>query len=77
MATIRKINNRYKITVSLGYDQNHKQIRKSVIFTPTETAPTKIQKEVQSFAASFEQKVKNGVYYDGDNMTFRQFVDLW
>lgn len=77
MATIRKIDNRYKITVSLGYDENHKQIRKSIMFTPSETAPTKVKKEVQTFATSFEKKVKNGEYYDGENMTFREFAKKW
>lgn len=77
MANIRKVGNAYKITVSLGRDQNGNQIRKYLTYTPKEKAPSKIQKEVQAAAVDFEQRVKNGKYYDGDSMSFRQFVSVW
>lgn len=74
---IQKRGNSYRIKVFLGYDENNKQITKSVSYTPKETAPTKIKKEVEAFAHDFENKVKNGEYYDGNNMTFSDFVEVW
>ena len=77
MATILKRGNSYRITVSLGYDDNGNQIRKYATYKPKETAPKKIEREVQAFAVKFEESVLNGTYYDGENLTFREFVNIW
>lgn len=45
MATIRKKkDNKYEITVSLGYDINGKQIRKYLTYTPKAKTPKQIEK---------------------------------
>ena len=46
-------------------------------FTPTETAPTKIQKELAAFVADFEEKIRTSSIYDGSRMTFRQYTEKW
>ncbi len=78
MASIKKRGDSYLVTVSLGYDdKTKKKIVKSKTYKPKETAPKKIEREVQAFAVKYEEEVRNNKYYDGDNMTFRQFVDIW
>lgn len=78
MATIRPVENgKYKITVSNGRDLNDKQIRKTVTYTPKAKTPKAIEKEVEKFAQDFEDRLKNGDYLSGDEITFREFVKIW
>lgn len=65
--------------VSLGIDQDGKQIRKSTTYTPkaSDDTPQKQMREVQAFAAEFERQVKDGEYYDGDNLTVEQYSKIW
>ena len=77
MASIVKRGNAYLITVCDGVDANGKTVRKHMTFHPTETAPTKIQKEVQRAASDFEKRVKSGAYYEGDRMSFRDLAEKW
>ena len=83
MASIKMIEQKdgtisYKITVSLGRDKaTNKQILKYTTYTPKEKAPTKIEKEVNTFAADFEQKAKNGDLVSGDKVTVDEFVKIW
>ena len=70
----------YKITVSVGYDQNNKKIRKTTTFTPTtpETSPRKRLKEIEDFARDFERKVLSGDVVEHDKITFIKFTeDVW
>lgn len=68
----------YQITVSLGRDKaTNKQILKYATYVPKEKAPTKIEKEVNAFAADFEQKAKNGDLVSGEKMTVNEFVKIW
>lgn len=77
MATIkRKDNGAYKITVSMGRDQQGKQIRKCMDYTPKATSERGINKEVQQAAADFEARVRNG-RIEGDRMTFSQLIPVW
>lgn len=68
----------YLITVSLGRDKTtNKQIIQTATYIPKETAPTKIVKEVNAFAAEFERKAKNGELVSGDKVTVNEFVKIW
>lgn len=75
MAHISKVGDSYKITVYCGTDLDGRKLKKSKNFRPTETAPSKIEKEVQAAAADFERAVLSGQLYEGDNMTFRTFAE--
>ncbi len=83
MANIKPITRKdgtiaYQITVSLGRDKaTGKQILKYVTYIPKEKATTKIEKEVNTFAADFEQKAKNGELVSGDKVTVSEFVKIW
>lgn len=77
--TIKDKGNYAVITISLGYTEDGKQIRKTTSYTPktSKRSPVKRRKEIEAYANEFEQKVKNGQYYDGENMTFSEFVKKW
>lgn len=77
MASIQQRGNSYLITVSFGESVTGKRIRETMTFTPTETAATKIQKELQRAAVDFERRVKEGGYIGGDKMSFSDFVKRW
>ncbi|MCR4813275.1 MAG: site-specific integrase [Lachnospiraceae bacterium] len=77
MASIENRNGNYKITVYVGKDANGKQIFKKTTFHPTEKTPKKIEDEVRKFADAFEEKVRNGEYFDGNNLTLNEFVKVW
>lgn len=83
MANIKPITRKdgtiaYQITVSLGRDKaTGKQILKYATYIPKEKATTKIEKEVNTFAADFEQKAKNGELVSGDKVTVSEFVKIW
>ncbi len=67
----------YLITVSLGRDAEGNKIKETVTFTPKSKAPTKAKKEAETFAAKFEEQVKNGDVVSGDRVTFSEFVEIW
>ena len=61
MASIKKRNNSYLITVSCGYTSNGKKITKTMTYTPTpELSESKAQKEAEKQAILCEDSVKNG-----------------
>lgn len=77
MATIRKRNNSYEITVSCGYDINNKQIRRTMTYTPDPNMTAKqIEKEVQRQAVLFEEKCAKGLVMDG-RIKFADFAAEW
>ena len=48
MATIEKRGETYRITVSIGYDVNGKQIRKRMTYKPPENlTPSQLKKDLQ------------------------------
>lgn len=77
MAHIEKRGTSYRISVYLGRDKDNKRIYKRTTYTPSETAPTKIEREVQSYAIAFEERVKKGILLDGDSLTFNDFIEQW
>lgn len=61
MATIKKRNNTYKITVSCGRTSDGKQIRRYLTYIPEKgMTERQIEKEVQRRAILFEEQCKNG-----------------
>lgn len=78
MASIdKRPNGTYRIRVSSGTDANGKRLVETLNYTPTETSPTKIEKEVQRVALEFEERVKNGLYVSGDKISFADYVQIW
>lgn len=77
MATIAKRGNSYKITVSLGYDLNGKQIRKTMTWRPDKPITAKqLEKEINRQATLFEEKCRKGQILD-DRIKFSDFVEIW
>ena len=77
MANITKRGEKYLIRVSVGRDTEGKQLTESTTYTPTETTPKKIEKEVENFARDFEERVRNGKYLEGEKITFCDFLERW
>lgn len=77
MATIRKRNNSYQITVSCGYDITGKQIRQTMTYTPEKGMTAKqIEKEIQRQAVLFEEQCAKGLVMDG-RIKFADFANEW
>jgi integrase len=77
MATIRKRNNSYEITVSCGYDITGKQIRHTTTYKPEPNMTARqIEKAVKHQAEVFEEKCKNGQVING-NIKFADFAEIW
>lgn len=63
MATIEKRNGAYRITVSVGYDMQGKQIKKRMTWQPLPNMTEKqIQKELERQKVLFEEQCRNGLY---------------
>jgi len=77
MATVQKRNNSYLISASCGYDNNGKQIRKTMTWKPSPgMTPKQIEKELERQAVLFEEQVRTGHYLSG-NVKFADFVETW
>jgi len=77
MASIRKRGETYHITVSLGVDENYKQVRKFTTFTPTHGLTEKqCKKEAQEYARVFELNCKGLTAYD-ENMTLSELCEWY
>lgn len=82
MASIKKLETKkgitYKIIVSNGYDSKGNKIVKTTTFKPDMAlTPKQQEKAVERFAMEFEDKVKNGVSFDGEKMSFEVFAEKW
>ena len=78
---IERRNDSFKISVYCGRDEKGRQIRKSVTYRSewkTSSGRMKseaaVLKEVEEFARDFEKRIKNGEYYEGEEMSFRDFA---
>ncbi len=76
MASIDKRSGGYRIRV-YRTDANGKRVNATMTYVPKEKSPSKIEKEVQKVALDFEKRVKDGLYYDGEKMTFAQYAPIW
>lgn len=78
MASIRKRNGSYQITVSRGYDIYGKKMLETITYTPDPSlTPKKQEKAVQEFAVEFESKVRNGLSMSGRKITLKEFSQRW
>ena len=77
MATITKRGDAFRIKVSLGYDENKKQIVKSTTFAPPKgTTPKKAQKLAEEYAFELERHCK-GYTQLNENMRFSELADWY
>ena len=77
MATITKRGDAFRIKVSLGYDENKKQIIKSTTFVPPKgTTLKKAQKLAEEYAFEFERHCK-GYTQLNENMRFSELADWY
>lgn len=74
----QRTKNSYKLTVSLGTNSNGKRIRISkTIKLPEDMPQTKREKELNRLCVLFEKEVNEGLYLEGEKITFSQFVETW
>ena len=76
---IVKRSNAYRITVSCGYDEDGRQIRRTTTFNPPKGLSAKQeQKAVLEFGEEFERRVKGGAFVQYNKITFKSFCyDLY
>lgn len=78
MANITKRGNSYRIQVYTGRDKDGNVLKEYATFRPDPDKTEKQnQKALQAFAVEFEKKVQNGLYLDGEKLTFREFTEIW
>lgn len=70
--------NTYRLTVCQGYDSKGKKLRKRKTIKLDETlTPKQAEKELNRQMVMFENEVLNGVYLDGEKITFAEFTEKW
>ena len=73
MASVRKKNNGYEVTVSDGYDSNGKKVTVSRTFIPEPNWNEKrVQKELEKFKVELENRVKHGDNIKADKITIEK-----
>ncbi len=78
MATIKKRGNSYLIRCYDGYDQNGKQIERTMTWKiPEGLTEKKAEKEALHQAALFEERVRNGQVTEGKALKFSDFAEKW
>lgn len=78
MASILKRKDSYFIAVSCGYDQNGRQIRRTMTYKPEPNMTEKqIQKEVQRQAVLFEEQARNGQVSSDGRLKLADFVPMY
>ena len=77
MPSIKKRGDSYRIMVSLGYDMEGKQVRKTTTFTPPEgVTPGKAEKLAISYAHEFEKRCM-GMVNMNENIRFSELHDWY
>lgn len=77
MPSIKKRGDTYRIMVSLGYDMEGRQIRKTTIFTPPENVtPGKAEKLAVSYAHEFEKRCQ-GMVNMNENIRFSELCEWY
>ncbi len=79
MAFYEKISEHtYRLTVCQGYDSKGKKLRKRKTIKLDKTlTPKQVEKELNRKMVMFEDEVLNGVYLDGEKITFAEFTQKW
>ena len=77
MASVRKRGDTFTISVSLGYDELGKQIRKFTTYTPpADVSAGKAEKLAVQYAAIWEDKIRGYTSLD-ENRTFRELAQWY
>ena len=77
MLSIKKRGDSYRIMVSLGYDMDGRQIRKTTTYTPPENVtPRKAEKLAVSYAHEFEKRCQ-GMVNMNENIRFSELHDWY
>lgn len=88
MAYVQKINDHYKITVTVGQTVIQppkgsrekpivKKERRYIDYKPRAKSVKAQEREVQKFAAQFEEQARSGQFIDGRFMTFNDLMREW
>lgn len=78
MATIQKRSNGYFISVSCGYDNTGKQIRRTMTYRPEEGMTAKqIEKEVKRQAVLFEEQCHKGTVAVDNRLKFADYIPMY
>ncbi|MBR2526531.1 site-specific integrase [bacterium] len=74
----KRSKNTYKLVVSLGYDSSgkHKRVSKTVKI-PDDMTQAKREKELNVLCVLFEKQVNDGLYLEGEKITFEEFTETW
>ena len=69
----------YRITISLGCDPSTGKWKPKVItYKPNQTiSPKQQEKEARKFADQWEDKLKNGESYEGEELLFSEYAKKW
>lgn len=68
----------YRIQITLYDKVTHKGNAKVITFKPNQSAtPKQQEKEAQKYAMEWEDKLKRGESYEGEEMTFADFAEKW
>lgn len=74
--TVKKVGNKYRIRVYMGYDTSGKQIERTKTWSPPpEWSEKRAAKEAQRQAMLFEDEVRNGL--SKKSMKFADFSEYW
>ena len=68
----------YRIQITLIDKSSNRRNDKVITFKPNQTSsPKQQEKEAQKFAMDWEDKLKNGESYEGEEMSFADFAKKW
>lgn len=68
----------YRIQITLYDKVTHKSNAKVITFKPNQSStPKQQEKEAQKYAMEWEDKLKNGENYEGEEMSFADFAEKW
>lgn len=74
MATVEKRGKSYRITASVGYSLDGKQVRQRMTWTPEPNmTPHQIEKELDRQKVMFENSVESGQYVNVKNIKLAEF----
>lgn len=68
----------YRIQITIYDKVSHKNNAKVLTFKPNQNStPKQQEKEAQKYAMEWEDKLKNGESYEGEEMSFAEFAEKW
>lgn len=68
----------YRVQITLTDKNTNKRKDKVITFKPNQnSSPKQQEKEEQKFAMEWEDKLKNGESYEGEEMSFADFAEKW